>query len=69
VSLNTTICPQCRGALIEIDHHGKRLLGCVKCNRWTRLGSEHRIMQLPKEDLEALNNLSDARHRAEDTSP
>jgi hypothetical protein len=37
--------------------------------RWTRLGSKHLIMQLPKEDLEALNNLSDARHKAEDTSP
>jgi hypothetical protein len=54
---------------MEIDHHGDWLVGCVKCNRWTRLGSKHLIMQLPKEDLEALNNLSDARHKAEDTSP
>jgi hypothetical protein len=67
--LKTTVCPQCRGALIEINHYGQRLVGCVKCNHWTRLGSKHLIMQLPKEDLEASNNLSDARHKAEDTSP
>jgi hypothetical protein len=56
MSLNneTTVCFQCRGSLVEIDHYGKRLIGCVECNRWTRLDSEHVTMQLPEEDIEAL---------------
>jgi len=50
-----TVCPQCQGPLIEIDHYGERLLGCVECNRWTWRGSkDHLIMQLPEEDIDAL---------------
>ena len=49
-----SVCPQCQGALMEIDHYGQRLVGCVECNRWTRMGSEHAIMQLPEEDIDAL---------------
>jgi len=29
-------CPHCRGLLIEIDHYGERLVGCIECNRWSR---------------------------------
>jgi hypothetical protein len=54
LSNETTACFQCRGSLIEIDNYGERLIGCVKCNRWTRFGSEHVTMQLPEEDIEAL---------------
>jgi uncharacterized protein with PIN domain len=64
-----TVCSRCQGPLIEIDRDGERLIGCVACNRWTWPGSNHLFMQLPEEDLEALSNLSDARHKAEDTSP
>ena len=64
-----TVCPQCRTKLIEIDYYGERLIGCIECNRWTWRGSKHLIMELPEEDLEALGNLSDKRHKDEDTSP
>jgi hypothetical protein len=48
-----TVCPQCLGVLIETDHYGERLIGCVECNRWTRRGSKL-IVQLPDEDIDAL---------------
>ena len=62
-----TVCSQCGGPLIEIDCYGDRLIGCVKCNLWRKNGEEH-LQSLTEEDLEALN-LSNARHKAEDTSP
>jgi hypothetical protein len=27
-------CAGCNRPLIEIDHYGERLIGCVRCNRW-----------------------------------
>jgi len=27
--------PHCHGLLIEIDHYGERLVGCIECNRWS----------------------------------
>ena len=30
-------CPHCHHPLIEIDHSGERLIGCIECNRWGRL--------------------------------
>lgn len=62
-------CPNCHGPLIEIDHYGDRLIGCIKCNRWGWPGSNKPFMELPEDDLQALSNLSDGRHKAEDTSP
>jgi len=62
-------CKQCGQGLIDIDHYGERLIGCIVCNRWTWPGSDEPFMALPKDDLEALSNLSDKRHRAEDTLP
>ena len=47
-------CFQCRGSLVEIDQYGHRLVGCVECNRWTKFGSEHLVMELPEEDIGAL---------------
>ena len=32
----TTVCFQSRGALVEIDNYGERLIGSVECNRWTK---------------------------------
>ena len=63
-------CPHCQRRLIEIDHFGERLVGCIKCNQWKRLGSPtDRIFRLPEDDLQALSNLSDALQKAEDTTP
>jgi hypothetical protein len=62
-------CSHCRRPLIQIDHYGERLIGCVKCNRWGWPGSDKSFMALPEEDLQALSNLSNARHEAEDTTP
>ena len=28
-------CPRWDGPLIDIDRFGKRLVGCIECNRWT----------------------------------
>jgi hypothetical protein len=61
-------CPSCHRPLIEIDHYGERLVGCVKCNCWGWPGSDKPFMALPEDDLQALSNLSDARHKAEDTT-
>jgi len=66
--LNDT-CPHSHRPLIEIDHYGERLIGCIDCNLWGREGSKHLFMALPEEDVQALSNLSDARHKAEETTP
>jgi hypothetical protein len=63
------ICPDCHRPLIEIDHYGERLIGCIKCNRCGWPGSNKPFMALPEDDLQALSNLSNARHEAEDTTP
>jgi uncharacterized protein with PIN domain len=54
-SLN--ICLGCNGPLIEIDHYGERLVGCIECNRWSWQGSKRLFMELPDEDLEALRTM------------
>ena len=46
-------CPSCKFSIIEIDHYGERLVGCIECNRWSWPGSNRLIMELPEEDLEA----------------
>ena len=45
-------CDRCGERLIEIDHYGERLVGCIERNRWR--GSDRLFMELPEEDLEAL---------------
>ena len=62
-----TVCPQCGRPLIEIDYYGEGLIGCADCNLWRKNGEEH-LKSLTEEDLEAWS-LSNARHKAEDTSP
>jgi len=62
-------CHLCHRPLIEIDHCGERLVGCIDCNRWGWKGSTELSMALPEDDLQALRNLSDARYKAEDTTP
>jgi hypothetical protein len=63
------ICHHCRRPLVEIDHCGERLIGCLKCNCWGWPGSDKLFMALPEDDFQALSNLSNARHKAEDTTP
>jgi hypothetical protein len=62
-------CLHCHRSLIEIDHYGERLIGYIDCNRWGWEGSKDLFMELPEDDLQALSNLSNARHKAEDTTP
>jgi len=50
-------CSQCKRPLIEIDHYGERLAGCIECNRWSWRGSNRLFMELPDEDLEALREV------------
>ena len=52
-------CNQCGQKVIEIDNHGKRLVGCLTCNLWSAAKSE-RWVRLDEEDLRALHQL---RHR------
>jgi hypothetical protein len=68
VALDKT-CRLCHRPLIEIEHYGERLIGCMYCNRWAWEGSQDLFMALPEQDLQALGNLSNARHKAEDTTP
>ncbi len=49
-------CPHCHRPLIEIDHYGELLIGCVECNRWSWKGSKRLFMELPEEDLQALRD-------------
>jgi hypothetical protein len=46
------VCPTCHNPLIEIDHYGERLIGCIECNRWSR--DQWLFMKLTEDDLEAL---------------
>jgi hypothetical protein len=45
-------CPHCEEPLIEIDHYGELLIGCVECNRW--MGKGKILMQLDEADITAL---------------
>ena len=47
-------CSRCKRLLIEIDHYGERLIGCVECNRWGWPGA---FMELAEEDLHALQRI------------
>jgi len=47
-------CRYCHRTLIEIDHYGERLIGCLECNRWGRPEDATLPMQLLEDDLEAL---------------
>jgi hypothetical protein len=46
-------CDGCGAPLIEIEHHGDRLTGCLACNLWQGDKSEF-IVELEVEDWEAL---------------
>jgi hypothetical protein len=45
-------CPQCEEPIVEIDHYGERLIGCLTCNRW--MGEAKVLKQLDGADIIAL---------------
>jgi hypothetical protein len=49
-------CDRCGAPLIEIEHHGDRLTGCLACNLW-RGDKSAFIVELEVEDWEALGKL------------
>jgi hypothetical protein len=49
-------CKRCGAPLIEIDHHGDRLIGCVGCNTWQGDKSAF-VVELNVEDWEALGKM------------
>ena len=50
------LCDRCKERLIEIDHYGERLTGCLECNVWW--GSKRAfIIELSVEDFEGLRRL------------
>jgi hypothetical protein len=50
------MCERCNRQLIEIDHYGERLIGCIGCNRWSWKEGKRLFMELPEEDLQALKH-------------
>jgi hypothetical protein len=52
--MRNKVCPTCGSQLIEIDHYGEVLIGCVHCNYWGRPGDKRPIMEMLEDDLEAL---------------
>jgi hypothetical protein len=36
-------CPYCNRPLMQIDHYGEVLVGCIHCNRWGHPGDERRL--------------------------
>ncbi|MGB0055588.1 MAG: hypothetical protein WBQ20_02285 [Methyloceanibacter sp.] len=36
--MSDKVCPHCNRPLMEIDHYGEVLLGCIDGNRWGHLG-------------------------------
>jgi hypothetical protein len=52
-------CDRCGAPLIEIEHHGDRLTGCLACNLWRGDKSEF-IVELEVEDWEVLGKLKNS---------
>jgi hypothetical protein len=48
-------CTHCHQRLIELDHYGERLIGCIECNRWGRPGDATLPMQLRGDRASACN--------------
>jgi len=47
-------CVTAAQALIEIDHFGERIVGCMECIRWSWRGSQKLLLELPDDDIDAL---------------
>ena len=46
------MCPYCSHPLVKIDR--EMLVGCIHCNRWGHPGDDKLIMELMRDDLQAL---------------
>ena len=49
-------CDRCGAPLIEIEHHGDRLTGCLTCNLW-RVDKSAFIVELEVEDWQVLGEV------------
>ena len=52
-------CKRCGAPLIEINHHGDQLIGCVGCNTWQGDKSAF-VVELNVEDWEALGKMPES---------
>jgi hypothetical protein len=52
--VSNKVCPYCNRPLMEIDHYGEVMVGCIDCNRWGLPGDDKLVMELLPDDLEAL---------------
>ena len=52
-------CDRCGAPLIEIEHYGDHLTGCLACNFWRGEKSAF-IVELEVEDWEALGKLKNS---------
>jgi len=52
-------CDRCGAPLIEIEHHGDRLTGCLTCNLW-RVDKSAFIVELEVEDWQVLGKLKES---------
>jgi hypothetical protein len=52
-------CNRCGASLIQIDHHGNRLTGCLACNRWQGDVNAF-VVEVEVEDWTAFGKLSNS---------
>jgi hypothetical protein len=50
------VCGRCGSPLIEIDHYGQTLVGCLECNCWRGSKSAF-VVELAVEDIQTLRGL------------
>jgi len=53
--MSDNCCERCEEQLVEIDHWGERLTGCLTCNRWQASTGEW--CRLAPDDIMALRVL------------
>jgi hypothetical protein len=48
-------CDRCNAPMIEIEHYGEQLTGCIDCNCWKERRGAY-IVDLAIEDIQALRD-------------
>jgi len=48
-------CERCNEPMIEIEHYGEQLVGCIECNCWQG-GRSAYVVHLSVEDFQALRD-------------
>jgi len=61
-------CNRCNEPMIEIEHHGERLVGCFQCNSWQGTRSAF-VVHLSVEDFQALRDGRQTRQSEQTTPP